>query len=147
MKSLGIDQIYAMWEEDGQIDISSVSRESSRTPQLHNKYYHLYVQEALRLRKMKTDYQVLSLLKMEYYNGDLAEEDLKEHGWAPNPKRILRSDIPKYMEADPDIIKITLKMAIQDEKVEYLESICKEIQRRSFHIKNIIEFEKFQTGA
>lgn len=145
--SITIDQIHTEWQKDGDIDLLEISRESGRTPKLHNKYYHLYVQEGLRLRKMKTDLKQLTLLKTEYYRGELDADELRQHGWKPQPLKILRTDIPMYLEADKDLVNLTLKIALQSEKVDYLESIIKEIQRRSFHIKNIIDWERFKTGA
>lgn len=145
--SITIDYIYAEWAKDGAIDIANVSQNSADTPKLHNKYYHMYVQEGLRLRKMRSDHKQLLLLKTEYYKGELDADELRENGWSPQQKKILRTEIPMYLDADKDLVDLTLRIALQDEKVEYLESIIKEIQRRSFHIKNIIDFERFKTGA
>lgn len=145
--SITIDDIFVMWQKDGELDVANISQESAITPKLHNKYYHMYVQEGLRLRKQRAEYKQLLKLKTEYYKGELDNHELKDLGWDPQPLKILRQDIPMYIEADQDIINATLRIAMQEEKVNYLESIIKEIQRRSFHIKNIIDFERFKTGA
>jgi hypothetical protein len=52
-----------------------------------------------------------------------------------------------YIEADQDIIKLNLRIAMQQEKVDALESIIRSINNRGFLIKNAIEFAKFQVGA
>jgi hypothetical protein len=60
---------------------------------------------------------------------------------------ILKADIPMYMEADRDTIELSLKIGMQGEKVEFLESIIKSLQTRNFLIKNAIDFMKFTMGA
>jgi len=77
----------------------------------------------------------------------MAPEELKEHGWQPFQLNVLKSDVPMHIEADQDIINLNLKIAMQQEKVDVLESIIKSIKDRGFQIKNAIEFEKFKVGA
>ena len=142
-----IEEIHKMWQEDGEIDMINVSNESSKTPKLHSKYYITYVQEGLKLKKLKAEYKQLRLTKEQYYKGELDIEELKEYGWKPQPMKILRQDIPTYIEADQDIINTSLKIGMQEAKVEYLESIIRQIGNRGFQIKNIIDWERFRTGG
>jgi len=86
-------------------------------------------------------------MKWEYYAGELAEEDLNEQGWEPFPKRVLKADVPRYIEADKDIIHTTLKIAQQQEKVDFCADIIKSLRDRGFLIKNAIEWRKFTNGA
>ena len=74
-------------------------------------------------------------------------DELKEYGWSPQPLRILKSDIPTYIDADKDVVEASLKIGVQEAKVEYLESIIKQINNRNFILSNIINWEKFRTGA
>lgn len=145
--SITIDFIHDEWEKDGVIDVINLSNESSRTPKLHNKYYHLYIREALLLKKMRSDYKQLVLLKTEYLSGLLDADELKKHGWQPRTLKILRADFQIHLDADQEIINQSLKIGLVEEKVNYLESIIKEIQRRSFHIKSILDFERFKSGS
>lgn len=142
-----IDEIYEMWDKDGEIDETNISGESANIPKLHNKYFQMYVNEGLRLKKLRADYKTLSKLKTEYYKGELDIEELKEYGWTPQPLKILRQDIPTYLEADKDIINMTLKIGLQEAVVEYLESIIRQINNRNFYLKNILDWERFRTGA
>ena len=79
--------------------------------------------------------------------GTLDEETLKERNWKPNPRNILKSDIPMHIDADSDIINLTLKIAYQKEKINLLESIIKSIMERGYIIKNVIDWQKFTNGA
>jgi hypothetical protein len=65
----------------------------------------------------------------------------------PNPRTILKSDIPMHLEADQDIINMTLKIAYQKEKITLLESIIKNITDRGYMIKNYIDWQRFTNGG
>lgn len=142
-----LETIYEMWSKDCEIDMINISNESANIPKLHNKYFKMYMEEGLKLKKMKTDYKQLKLLKEQYYKGELDIEELKEHGWEPQPLKILRQDIPNYVDADDDIINQTLKIGLQESIVDYLESIIKQITNRGFQLKTIVDWERFRTGA
>ena len=144
---LTIEQINKEWAEDCKISETDLIRESSKIPQLHHKYYQYYVNEGLRLKKLKAEMSELEKLKTEYYNGSMDEEELKQHGWKPNPLKILRADIPKYIESDKDIINLSLKIAYQESLTKYLEDIIRQINQRNFIIKNMIEWARFTSGG
>ena len=91
--------------------------------------------------------KILKKDKVEYYTGTMAEEDLKERGWQPNPLRILKTDIPVHMEADKDFVDLNLKIAYNKEKVEFLEAVVKTLNIRSYQINNAINWEKFKVGV
>lgn len=142
-----LEDIYEMWGVDGAIDETNISSESANIPKLHNKYYQMYVTEGLRLKKLRADYKTLYKLKTEYYKGELDIEELKEYGWDPQPLKILRQDLPIHLDADKDIINHTLKVGLQEAVVDYLESIIRQINNRNFYLKNIVDWERFRTGA
>jgi hypothetical protein len=142
-----LEDIIAEWDKDGTIDQTNVSRESGEIPKLHNKYFKIYMGEGYILRKMKTDYKKLFKLKTEYYRGDLDITELRQYGWNPQPLKILRTDIPSYLDADDDLIESSLKIGAQEQKVEYLEAIIKMISNRGFQLKTIVDWERFRTGA
>lgn len=144
---MNIEEIYEMWAKDCEIDQTNISNESANIPKLHNKYFRFYVDEGLRLKKLKADYKKLVKLKGEYYRGELDFEELKDYGWEPFALKVLKTDVPTYVEADNDVINLSLKMGLQQEKVNYLESIIKMISNRGFQLKTIVDWERFRTGA
>jgi len=85
-------------------------------------------------------------LKNEYYSGTLDLQTLKEKGWEPNQKIILKSDIPIHIDADSDIQKISLKIGLQREKIYALESILKSISNRGFQINTAVNWQKLMSG-
>ena len=140
------DDINEMWAKDAPIDETNLIGESKRIPQLHSKYYSMYFNEALRVKKLKADLAELKRDKMEYYGGSMAEEDLKERGWKPFQLKVLRNDMDKYIVGDKDIIKLSLKIDYHTERANYLEDIIKTIHSRNFVIKSMIDVMKFQAG-
>jgi hypothetical protein len=144
---MDIEFLYNEWAKDGEIDQVNISKSTTDIPKLHNKYFRWYVEEGLKLKKLKAEYKILYKLKNEWYRGELDDEELKQHGWKPQPLKILRADIPQYLEADPDVVKLSLKIGFQEEIVAYLESIIKHISNRNFLLKTIVDWERFRTGA
>jgi hypothetical protein len=72
---------------------------------------------------------------------------LKELGWEPFDLKILRQDVDIYLEADKDLVELKNKMTMQEEKVEYLNSVLKGIMNRQFHIRDAIAWRKFMNGS
>lgn len=140
------DDIHELWAVDCKIDETNLARESKRIPELHNKYYTLYYKEVLRVKKLKADYKTLELDKREYYDGSMAEEDLRDRGWKPYQKKVLRNEVDKYIQSDQDVINLSLKIDYHSERAKFLEDIIKTIHSRNFIIKNMIDIMKFQAG-
>jgi len=143
---MSIDELFELWKKDSEIDRSELGEASAIIPQLHYKYYKIFAQERLKLRKLEAEYKVLYKDIWEYFQGNMSEEDLKGRGWEPNPLRILKSDLGVYIDSDKDIITHNMKIAYQKEKIDFLESVIKTINIRGFHIKNAIDWEKFKVG-
>lgn len=142
-----LDEIVLEWEKDSKIDQTELASESLKIPQLHSKYYKLYLAERLHLKKLRNDYKQLYKVKFEYYNGTISDEELNEYKWDPFALKVLKADIPVYMEADNDLINLQNKIDIQDEKVSFLESAIKSLTARGYNIKSAIDWIRFTQGA
>lgn len=142
-----LEEIQQQWERDASIDRTELGEESLRIPLLHSKYYQIYSAERTQMRQL--EYRMINLKrsKYEWYAGTISEEELRERGWEPNPLKILRSDIPLYLESDEDIINLNVKLEFQRDKVEFVESIIKSLPARGYQIKAAIDWEKFKVGA
>lgn len=143
---MSTDDISEIWSKDAKIDETNLVAESKKIPELHNKYYTMYYKEALRVKKLRYDYKQLELDKREWLDGSMSEEDLKERGWKPSQRKILRTDIDRYLQADADIIRLSLKIDYHTARADFLEDIIKTIHSRNFVIKSMIDVLKFQHG-
>ena len=142
-----LDEIHDLWDGDCEIDQNNISVEASRVPKLHSKYYRIYSREGLEYQKMKERLNRLILLKDQYYRGLMAEEELEELGWPPNPKLILKADVKQHIDGDKDVIKYRLQVANQQQKIALLEDIVKSINTRNFLLKTIVDYERFRGGG
>ena len=144
---MDLEEINKMWSKDCKIDEANISGEARRIPEMHNKYYMLYVKAALKVKKLKADLATLEKAKTEYYSGSMDQAELQQRGWKPNPLKILRQDIGKYIESDKDIIELSLTIDYHLSMANYLEDIVRQINNRNFILNNIISWEKFRSGS
>ena len=145
--SMKFEEIFDAWKNDSEIDQTDLGNESLRIPKLHHKYYMMLLAERSSLRKLEAQMKQLKLFKYEFYSQGHTEETRKL-GWELPPRGIiLKADIPMYLEADKDIIELSLKIGVQGEKVDFLDSILKSLQTRNFLIKNAIDFLRWTNGG
>ena len=142
-----LEDIQILWDKDSKINPADLATESLRVPDLHNKYYKIYTNERLLLSKWELEFKKLYKEKYEYYMGIMDEGELKVNGWEPFALKVLKADLPIYMEADQDMINITQKLSLQKEKINFLEGLIKDLNNRGFLIKNAIDWNKFTNGV
>lgn len=142
-----LEEIYAEWDKDSNIDTTDLGNESIKIPSLHNKYFKVYTSEKLLLRKYEAEMKELKLEKYEFYTQGPSKDSM-EKGWSmPARGMILKQEMPMYMEGDKELIAQSLKIGYQQEKIELLESIIKSLVNRGFQIKAAIDWHKFTMGA
>ena len=141
------DEILDEWNQDGLIDPAHLDKESLNIPRLHAKYLRYLSNEKMALKVCDGELKKLSLLKSEFLlHGDTLES--KKLGWELPPQgRVMRTEVERYLSADEDLLKLSLKLENQRQKVYILEDILKVIHSRNFLIKNAISFQIFQSGA
>lgn len=141
-----LEAIFELWAEDSQIDRADLGHESLKISNLHHKYYKIFANERLVLRALEADLKSLKFEKYEFLTQGPTRQT-KERGWElPPVGRVLKSDVAAYLEADKDIIALSLKIGLANEKVDLLESIIRSLQNRGFQIKTALDFVKFQNG-
>lgn len=142
-----LDEIYEQWGKDSEISIADLGNAALHVAKLHHKYYQMFSNERLVLRKLELEHKELRHQKFVFLTDGPTEEQINA-GWKLPPRgKILKTDVQSYMDADQDLIKSNLKLAYQKEKVDVLESIIKTIDRMGFNIKCAIDFERFKAGA
>ena len=143
-----IDDVVGMWQKDCKIDETELSLESLNVPALHAKYLKIYSTQRLKLRSLNLKKKELKVKLGDYYKGDLNNpEDLKEIGREPWPKKVLKQDLYDYVEGDVDMIALNTKIVYQEEFVDVLTEIVKNINGRGYVIKNSVDFLKFTMGS
>ena len=87
------------------------------------------------------------LFRSEFYTMGPTQET-KNKGWRlPAKGVILKQDLNIYMDADTDIIDMSLRIGVLQEKIEFLISILDSLKTRGYLLKTALDFQKFVMGA
>ena len=141
---IDLNGIQTMWEEDSKIDPDNLHTESLNVPVLHAKYFDLYNNIFLLMKKAQQQRKNIRHERYEYFSGKSDPDVYIEN---PFPKKIRDKDtMTKYLDADEKLSTSSLKIDYYDTILNYLESILRVIQNRTYQIKNAVEFMKFQAG-
>lgn len=147
IKSFTADSILQQWQEDADIDPIELGDASRNNPKLHAKYLEIYFLEKARLLSLQDQLKRMKKIRFEYWEGKLSYEEIKKRGWEPQPLKILRTDLPMYLDADEVLADLNLRVGMQSEKVNILDMILKHIINRGFSIKSAIDWERFRAGG
>ena len=140
------EEIQIAWTRDCEMDETELSHESIKIPQLHNKYLIFYSNEKLKFKEIKYLFAGLVRRKRDYYSGRMTVEELEAADWEPFQYKLLKADVQEYIDADDNVIESKKLLALQEEKVNYLESIVKSLTTRGYLIKNAIDWKRFTEG-
>ena len=141
---INLDKIQSMWQEDCKIDIDNMHEESIKVPQLHSKYHEILNNLILLRTKAQKIQKSVRHERYEYYSGKADPEVYIEN---PFGKKIRDKDtMTKYLDADDKLKQISLKIDYYETLLNYCESILKQINNRTYQIKNAIEWQKFIAG-
>ena len=144
---MNLTELQNEWETDCQIDDLHPDRSSAKTPTLHSKYLNELLAIKLKLTKTQFDLAELRAKKSKYFRGEMTKEELDEMGWDQWNYKTLKSDIEGLLEADRDIHTILARVEYLKATVYFLESVLGELKARSFHIRTIVDWQKFRAGA
>ena len=140
---MNLDEIQSLWNEDSKIDPDNLHTESTNIPALHSKYYSILNRILLLKKSEENKYKILKKEKWQYYSG---KADPQVYIEKPFDHKVLRQDVDKYMDSDEDLIKILSKIDYYQVMTSYLDSILKNINNRTYQVKNAIEWQKFIRG-
>lgn len=135
---MNFEKIREMWEKDSVINDVKLDEESLRIPQLHSKYLNLYSDYIMLKEKYELEQKIILRELWEYYSGKSEK---------PFELKLLKQDIPMYIESDERYQNNLNKIKYYSGIVSFLKEVLSSINSRSFIIKNSIEFKKFINGV
>ena len=142
--NFSLETIQEMWEKDSKIDVDNLHTESLNIPVLHAKYFDLYNSTNLLKKKAEQQRKKIRHERYEYFTGKADPDVYIEN---PFPKKIRdKETLNGYLDSDEKLSQIVLKIEYYETLLNYIESILKMIQNRTYQIKNAIEFMRFQAG-
>jgi hypothetical protein len=132
--------------KDSIVDSTELGTEAIKIPQIHGKYINLLTDMKLLLTKQQQEYAILRLRKWKIYTGKASKEELELWKEDPFELDILKTDVDKFMDADPQLTDLKLKIALSETKVKMVEEFLKSLNNRNFIIKSAIDWQKMMNG-
>jgi len=141
---MDLEQLQDLADKDLKLNDIELDLESLKTPQLHNKYLKFLTKFKLLLTRAEDEYRTIKLTKWEYYTG---KADPQVYVNKPFNLKILKTDIQQYIDADLEVQKGNQKVKYLETVVDFLDRSLRQINNRTFTIKNAIDWKKFTSGA
>jgi len=139
-----LDELQSMAEKDLKMDDLELADESLKSASLHQKYLTIFNNYRQLHLMSEGQYNVLKRKKWEYYGGKSDPEVYRDK---PFDHKILKQDIPLYLDSDEELLAAKHKMDYHKMCMDTCERILKQIQNRGWDIKNAIDWRKFLDGA
>tara|TARA_B100002052_G_C15700456_1_gene514812 strand:- start:281 stop:685 length:405 start_codon:yes stop_codon:yes gene_type:complete len=133
-----------MWKTDSRLDDDLHDNDSIAIPQLHMKYMEFHNAYSLMKRERELEMKRLVRDKWLYYKGKAPASVYKEMPF--DYKLTAKDEISMFIEADEEIQKIQYKIDYIEQVLFFLDGVLRMINNRTYHIKNAIEWKRFQSG-
>lgn len=139
-----LDDLQAMIEKDSVIELVNLSTHSIEVPKISARYQMLLM-DYLRVQK-QIEFSMHKVKKdlVEYYKG-YADDSVYES--KPLNRKPAASEVETYIKADNEWQVIAAKFEHITMKIKIVEEFIKQLNQRSFMIKNAIDYEKFKNGG
>lgn len=142
-----LDELRESWIHDCEIDQNDLGTAAARSPNLHAKYLDELINYKLRLTKTQNEIIEYRVKRTRYYKGEMTREELAEAGWDQWQYKTLKSEIDSLIDAESNFQKLSTREQYIKTVIYFLESVLSEIKARSFHVKAIVEWQRFRAGA
>jgi|TARA_B110000967_G_C18901961_1_gene576515 hypothetical protein len=144
---INLKELQDMWATDCKIDELNLGQASAYTPELHSKYLSHMSNVRLQLRKSEAALIKLRRIKAQYFRGELSKFELDALSWDQYLGiKPLKQDLNEMIDADDDVIEQTNKVEYIRTIADFLERVMRNLNSRTWDIKNAIEWTKFTNG-
>ena len=141
---MNLETIQEMWKVDSKLDDDLHDNDSIAIPQLHMKYMEFHNTYSLMKKEREIEMKRLVKDKWMYYKGKAPSSVYKEMPF--DLKLTTKEEISMFIEADEEIGKLQFKIDYIDQVLFFLDGVLRMINNRTYHIKNAIEWKRFQNG-
>tara|TARA_X000001382_G_scaffold15202_1_gene9742 strand:- start:74 stop:520 length:447 start_codon:yes stop_codon:yes gene_type:complete len=146
-----IEELLLEWKKDSEINKAKLDDESIRSAILHSKYLEMHAAVKIKYHRIKSKLKDLEMSKRKWLKGSMSREEMDERNWDYDPwkglAKPLKSEMDDYIMVDKDVSSLIDKLKETEIMLETLESILNNVTWRHQHIKNALDFMKFQSGA
>ena len=141
---MNLENLQQMWKTDSVLDDELHDNDSLAIPQLHMKYMEFHNTFSLMKRERELEMKRLLKEKWLYYKGKAPAAVYKEMPF--DLKLTAKDEISMFIEADEEVQKIQYKIDYIEQVLFFLDGVLRMINNRTYHIKNAIEWKRFQSG-
>ena len=141
---MNLETFQDMWKKDSVIDTDLYCEESTKVPQLHMRYMEFFNTYSLMKKEKELELSQIIRDKWLYYKGKAPAKIYKEMPF--DLKLTTKEEITMFIEADEDMQKLQYKVDYIDQVLFFLDGVLRMINSRTYHIKNAIEWKRFQNG-
>lgn len=141
------EKIQQEWDKDSNINASKIDEESLNISQLHAKYLKYLNRVRDKRREKIIEMKTYKRNLYAYYSGTMSTDELSELGWVPFPHKILKNDIAQHVNSEPHVVELQNEIDELEESIDMIQSIMDTISKRTFQIRNYIEWQKFINGV
>jgi len=117
------------------IDEQKLDKCASVTPMLYHVWLNIYSDAKMIYEKTELEYNKLYSDKYYYYRND----------YHIIPKNA--SEINILVDGDEDILAKKKTLVYYTEVLNYVEKVMKQLEQRSFHLRLMMDWTKFQAGG
>ena len=142
---MNLENLQEMWKTDSKLDEDLHDNDSLAIPQLHMKYMEFHNTYSLMKKERELEMKRLLKEKWLYYKGKAPASVYKELPF--DLKLTAKDELVMFIEADQDIQKIQFKIDYIEQVLFFLDGVLRMINSRTYHIKNAIEWKRFQSGV
>jgi len=141
-----LERLITEWENDAKVDTTDAGKEMIRIPLMHSKYNKYLSLHKLAKARQEAELYKLRKQKWMYYSGKLTQQELAELGWEPFAF-LLKSDMSVFMDGDIEIQKVGAKITLHEECVSFCVNVMKELNNRTWQMKEWMAWERFSRGG
>jgi hypothetical protein len=105
------------------------------------EFYNTY---SLMKKERQSEMRGMLKEKWLYYKGKAPATVYKEMPF--DLKLTTKEEITMFIDADDDVRKLQYKIDYIDQVLFFLDGVLRMINSRTYHIKNAIEWKRFQNG-
>ena len=105
-----IEDIKVMLEKDKSVDHTQLDTESLKIPEQAVKYQQMAHDEAVILRYLEREYNIMKLKRWMYYMGKASDEEYEKE---PFDHKVLKTDINLFLEADKSLNDLKDRISLQ----------------------------------
>ena len=141
---MNLEQLQTMWKTDSKLDDDLHDNDSLAIPQLHMKYMEFYNTYSLMKKERQSEMRGMLKEKWLYYKGKAPAAVYKEMPF--DLKLTAKDELQMFIEADQEVQKVQFKIDYIEQVLFFLDGVLRMINNRTYHIKNAIEWKRFQSG-